>query len=127
MAKRTGSNAFLDCIVLFKFSSDSKPEQIFALLNSDDSAGMAKQKFARRWIASWHDYLNFYFDVHRGAVAGYDKSPPQPDIPAIAHGGMLSPVAPMKDDREDQPKTSTSPSLDPRTILCVYGPLRRDC
>ena len=76
LAKRPGSNARLDPIFVFILPSNSKTEQIFACLNSDHSAGMAKQDFFRFRIESRHDNVDLYFDVYRWTVTGYDKHAP---------------------------------------------------
>lgn len=76
LAKRPSSNACLDYIFAIKLSNNSKTEQIFACLNSDHSAGMAKQDFFRCRIESRHDNVDFYFDVYRWTVTGYDEHSP---------------------------------------------------
>lgn len=123
LTKRPGRNAFLNCIIVFKLSSNSKSQQIFASLNSNHSTCMAKQEFARLRIKSRHDNVDFYLDVDRRTATGYDKDAAQPDVSAVAHRRMPDPVVPVKNDREDQPKTNASPSLDPKTLPCVCGSL----
>jgi hypothetical protein len=120
--KSIGSNSFFNCIVVFKLSSDSKSEQIFAPLNSDCAAGMMEQDFARCRIEGWHHDLDFDFRVYRGTDTGKDKGAAEPDISAITHSRMRCPVLPMTDDGEDQTKTRASSSLDPTTSLCLGGP-----
>jgi hypothetical protein len=75
-AKRPGTEACLDRIVVFKLSNNSKAEQIFACLNSDHSSGMAKQDFFRFRNESRNDNVDSYFGVYRWAITGYDKKAP---------------------------------------------------
>ena len=126
LAKRTGNSALRDFIVVFKFSRDSKSDQIFTGLNSDRPASMPKHDFARCGSESRHDNIDFHLAVYRRTVAGYNKNPPQSDIPAIANSGMRRSIAPMKDDGEDQLKTGARPSLDPGASRRGGGIARHD-